>query len=94
LLPLFEQWLDRHVPGQKEKVLGRIRELRGGALYDSRFGKRMSGEGPLAKQIEALFEVARRRAGLEESEMAGNTRANLTTSLFRVPTPQLDLFES
>jgi len=91
--PLFEQWLERHFPGQKEKVLGRIRELRGGKLYDSRFGARMSGEGPLAEQIKALFEVAKRRAGLEDRPMMGNS-SELNTSRFRVPTPQLDLFES
>src|SRR5436190_7291935 len=42
--PLFEAWLERHVPGHKDKVLGRIREMRGGKLYDAKFGKRMSGE--------------------------------------------------
>jgi DNA repair photolyase len=61
---LFGAWLERHFPDRKEKVLGRIRDLRGGGLNDPRFGHRMRGEGVLAEQIKALFAVARRRAGI------------------------------
>src|SRR5437870_5045793 len=64
--PLFEQWLDRHLPDRKDKVLNRIRSLRGGKLNDARFGSRMRGEGPLADQISHLFEIARRKARLSE----------------------------
>ncbi|MBI3608214.1 MAG: PA0069 family radical SAM protein [Nitrospirae bacterium] len=62
--PLFEAWLERHRPGMKDKVLHRIREIRGGRLNDPNFGARMSGSGPFAEQILALFTVACRRAGL------------------------------
>ena len=63
--PLFEDWLERHVPDRREKVLNQIRELRGGALNDARFGSRMRGEGPRAEQLSQLFAVACRKAGLE-----------------------------
>src|SRR5205085_7522071 len=36
--PLFEEWLGHHFPDRKDKVLGRIRDLRGGRLNDARFG--------------------------------------------------------
>jgi len=62
---LFEAWLERHFPDRREKVLHRIRELRGGRLNDPRFGSRMRGEGIFAQQIRALFETARRRHGLD-----------------------------
>jgi DNA repair photolyase len=62
---LFETWLTQHFPERKEKVLGRVRELRGGSLNDGRFGKRMKGEGALAKSIADLFALARHQAGLE-----------------------------
>ena len=62
--PLFEQWLETHFPERKEKVLKRLRALRDGKLSDHRFGKRMRGEGIFAEQIESLFDVARRKAGL------------------------------
>jgi len=84
-------WLERHAPGHKDKVLGRIRELRGGKLYDSKFGARMRGEGPLASQIKALFTFARRQAGLDDSHFMDESE--LSTSSFRVPTAQMSLFE-
>ncbi len=92
--PIFEQWLERHVPGQKDKILGRIRELRGGKLYDSKWGERMSGEGPLAEQIRTLFEVSRRRAGLDSRRRLAVEQITdeLSTAAFRVPTAQMDLF--
>ena len=62
--PLFEQWLTTHFPDRKEKVLNRLRSLRSGKLYDAQFGQRMTGEGIFADQIEQLFNVACRRAGI------------------------------
>lgn len=62
--PLFEDWLTRHFPDRKEKVLNRIRAIRGGKLNDPRFASRMTGEGIFAEQIERLFDVACQRAGL------------------------------
>jgi len=84
--PIFEQWLERHVPGQKEKILSRIRALRDGKLNDARFGSRMLGEGVFAEQIRQLFEVARRKCGLASDGPA------LSTTSFRRPSgPQLAL---
>jgi DNA repair photolyase len=64
--PLFEQWLQMHFPDRKEKVLNRLRAMRGGKLYDSQFGQRMRGEGIFADQIDQLFDVARRKVGIAE----------------------------
>ncbi len=88
--PIFEDWLDRHAPGHKEKVLGRIRELRGGKLYDARWGTRMRGEGPLAGEIKALFSLAKRKAGFRAEKVTST--AELSTASFRVPSDQLSLF--
>jgi DNA repair photolyase len=89
---IFENWLDRHAPGHKEKVLGRIREMRGGKLYDSRWGTRMRGDGPLAEQIRALFLVAKKKAGFAGETVGMNSTAELSTASFRVPSAQLSLF--
>ncbi len=62
--PIFEAWLERNVPGKKEKVLNRIRAMRGGKLNDPRFGARMRGEGIFAEQISRMFHIARRKCGL------------------------------
>ena len=63
--PLFENWLSRHFPDRKEKVLNRIRSMRSGNLNDPRFGSRMKGEGLFAEHIAQLFEISCRRAGIE-----------------------------
>jgi DNA repair photolyase len=73
--PLFESWLDRHAPLQKEKVLGRVREMRGGKLNESRFGKRMRGEGEWAEVLRALFLMTCRRLGLNRISFELNTEA-------------------
>jgi DNA repair photolyase len=86
--PLFEQWLAQHFPDRKEKVLHRIRAMRGGKLNDPRFSARMRGEGIFAEQIAALFEVARRKAGID------GRGPTLSTAAFRAPSnSQLPLFD-
>ena len=84
--PLFEHWLDEHFPDRKEKVLGRVRAMRGGKkLYDSAWRKRQIGEGVFAEQIGTMFEVACRRAGMTE-------RPKLSIAAFRRPIEQIELF--
>ena len=77
--PVFEQWLEQHFPGKKEKVLNRIRSMRGGKLNDPRFGSRMRGEGIFADQISQMFQVARRKVGIPENG------PELSTASFRKP---------
>jgi DNA repair photolyase len=84
--PIFEKWLERHAPGSKDKILGRIREMRGGKLYDSRWGVRMRGEGFYAEQMNAIFQIAYRKAAFPQNV------PTLSVHAFRVPTPQLELF--
>ena len=84
--PLFEHWLEEHFPDRKEKVLGRIRDLRGNdRLNNSQWHLRMTGEGIFAEQIASLFEVGCRRTGIGE-------RPKLSTASFRRQKEQLDLF--
>jgi DNA repair photolyase len=91
--PIFTAWLERHAPGQKEKILGRTRELRGGALNRGQFGERMTGAGPAAAQLRQWFEVSARRAGLAEPKSALNISAReLTADSFRVPGSQMTLW--
>jgi DNA repair photolyase len=63
---LFEAWLVRHYPERRDKVMSRIRAVRGGKAYDSRFAVRQRGTGLWADDMAALFDLARRRAGLAE----------------------------
>ena len=83
---LFEAWLAEHLPARKEKVLGRLRQLRGGCLTDSRFGHRMTGDGAFADLSGQLFHKARERAGLAEGPPP------LSSAAFRRPGRVLPLF--
>ncbi len=77
--PLFERWLDQHVPGKKAKVLNQIRSMRDGQINDYHFGSRMRGKGILADQISQMFHVARRKAGI------GEDGPDLSAAAFRRP---------
>jgi DNA repair photolyase len=76
---LFEAWLARHFPDRAAKVMSRVRALRGGQRYDSRFFTRQRGEGVFADQISDLFQLACRRAGVNAD------RPKLSTAAFRRP---------
>jgi hypothetical protein len=68
-------------------VLSLLRQLRGGALYESGFGSRQRGFGPLAALLKARFQAARRRLGLDRD-------VALRRDKFLAPRPsraQLDL---
>ncbi len=84
---LFEEWLQQNFPDRKDKVLNKIKDMRGGKLYEAEFGKRMRGEGNFAEQIRDLFKVQTKRLGLN------NDHIKLTTEHFiRSTGKQLQLF--
>ncbi|HNU57790.1 MAG TPA: PA0069 family radical SAM protein [Flavobacteriales bacterium] len=59
--PVFETWIRTHFPDRAEKVLAQIRDAHGGQTNDSRFGRRMRGEGHFAENIRQVFALMRRR---------------------------------
>ncbi|MGA7814804.1 PA0069 family radical SAM protein [Caballeronia sp.] len=62
--PLFKDWLAAHFPDRAERVMGRVRDMRGGKDYDADFAKRMKGEGLWADMLSQRFHKAARRLGL------------------------------
>ncbi|HET7434566.1 MAG TPA: PA0069 family radical SAM protein [Thermoanaerobaculia bacterium] len=84
--PLFEKWLEEQFPDRKDKVLNRIRDLRGGKLYDAQWGVRGRGQGIFAEQIGAIFDVTCRRLGLNQEKHEMSTehfrRRGLQGTLF------------
>jgi DNA repair photolyase len=84
--PLFEHWLEEHFPERKEKVLGRIRHLRGNRLNNSQWQTRMTGEGIFAEQIASMFAVSCRRNRMY-------ARPKLSCAEFQRSTTQLGLFD-
>jgi len=91
--PLFKAWLAAHYPERAERVMNRVREMRGGADYDASFAHRMKGEGLWADLLRQRFNHAARRLGL-----TGRNHGILDVSEFYRPVAaasagaQLDLF--
>ena len=78
---LFQDWLAAHAPLKARRVLDLVRQTRGGELYQSAWGTRMTGTGPYAESIARRFDLAVKRCGLD-----GRNR-DFDTSLFRPPPP-------
>jgi DNA repair photolyase len=78
---LFVEWLQEHFPDRAEHVLSLVRQLRGGALYDSEFHRRQRGSGPFAALLAARFRAARKRFGLDGETV-------LRTDLFKPRRPE------
>jgi DNA repair photolyase len=86
---LFSEWLKENFPDRHDHVFKLVRDTRGGKDYDSTWGKRQTGTGPVAWMIGRRFEVACERLGINA------TKRKITTEHFSPPKPaaaQLDLF--
>jgi DNA repair photolyase len=69
--PIFEERLAEALPLRRSKVMNAIRDARGGASSDARFGSRMLGKGPRWSLIEQLFASHCDRLGLDH--LSGET---------------------
>jgi DNA repair photolyase len=77
--PLFQHWLQQHVPDRAARVMARVREMRGGRDNDSRFGSRMTGQGVWAELLRQRFDKACARLGLNRE------RVELDLTQFKAP---------
>lgn len=71
--PLFRQWLQAHYPLKARHVMSLVQQMRGGRDYDTRWGVRQRGVGPLADVIEKRFAIACRRLGLDRPRLRADT---------------------
>jgi DNA repair photolyase len=76
---LFQEWLRDAVPDRAARVMTLVRAMRGGRDYDSEWGARMRGSGPVADAVKDRFVMACKRLGLNERTYA------LDTTKFRAP---------
>ena len=86
---LFQEWLATDHPDRAARVMSLIRQMRGGRTYDSRWGQRMKGQGPLAALMSQRFAAAKSRYGLKEK------LPPMDLTRFRIPPRsggQMDLF--
>ncbi len=79
LRDLFSEWLVAHYPDKARHILSLVRSTRDGKIYDSTFGKRMTGTGPYAWMIGRRFEAAAAKLGF------GKTKMKLRHDLFAPP---------
>ncbi|RZL00876.1 MAG: PA0069 family radical SAM protein [Rubrivivax sp.] len=68
--PLFQEWLDHHVPERAARIMARIRDMRGGKDYDADFAHRMRGHGLWAELIAQRVGKAAARHGLSRQPLA------------------------
>jgi DNA repair photolyase len=96
--PLFKDWLAAHFPDRAERVMSRVRDMRGGKDYDANFATRMKGEGLWADLLKQRFHQAARRLGLNERrhgilDMSHFVRAGPAAPLAPArDDPQMNLF--
>lgn len=87
---LFREWLMANYPDRYRHVFTLIRDMRGGRDYDSQWGTRMKGTGPIAWMIGRRFDIACEKLGLNVK------RWKSTVQHFKPPQSgrrgQLDLF--
>jgi DNA repair photolyase len=86
---LFQEWLATDQPDRARHVMSLVRQMHGGKTYDSQWGKRMKGEGPIAALMSRRFKIAKARLGLDAP------LPDLDLSQFRIPPAsggQIDLF--
>lgn len=76
---IFTDWVTKNYPDRASKVLNQLKEIHGGQLNDSRYGKRMKGEGNYAENIRKQMEIARNRF------FSNTFIPKLRTDLFEIP---------
>lgn len=90
--PLFQDWLAAHFPQRAERVMSRVRDMRGGKDYDSDFAQRMKGTGLWADLLKQRFHNAVKRLGLNERRHGILDMSAFMRDKTVREKPQLDLF--
>lgn len=86
---IFHDWVYKAFPDKADRVIAVIKETRGGKLNESRYGKRMTGEGNFAQSIADMYHTARKKY------MNNGPLPPLRNDLFKVPSSgQLNLFDA
>jgi DNA repair photolyase len=70
---IFTDWLAKVFPERKSKVINQIKNLHGGNLNDSEWGRRIKGSGNYADVIHQLFEKSLNRYFSNRKMPAYNT---------------------
>jgi DNA repair photolyase len=90
--PLFQEWLAAHFPQRAERVMNRVRDMRGGKDYDASFARRMKGTGLWADLLKQRFQQAVKRVGLNARPHGILDMSAFAGAKAAREKPQLDLF--
>jgi len=85
---IFHDWLYKNMPDAADKIWNQIKACHNGQVNDSRWGKRMSGDGKEADAIKQLFRMAKKKY------MDGRSMPEYDLTLFKRPFRggQMELF--
>ncbi|MEO8399332.1 MAG: radical SAM protein, partial [Ignavibacteriaceae bacterium] len=84
---LFVDWVQKEFPDRSNKIINKIKEMCGGKLNSSEFGKRFSAEGEVVETIHKLFKLSCDKYGLNKIQ-----RHITTENFMRASNSQLELF--
>ncbi len=87
--PYFLDRLEEKMPLRAQKIINRVKEVKGGVLNRSEFGERMRGDGPYWEMITQTFKIHARRLGFNQEKYEMKNRRQT----FRRPSAQGSLFE-
>jgi DNA repair photolyase len=71
---VFLSRLREALPLRADRIINRIRDVRGGRMSDPRFGSRMRGSGTYWDSIRDLFEISKKRFGLNRDHRHARAR--------------------
>ena len=84
---IFEDWARSTIPGKADRILSLIAQCHGGQVNDSEWGRRMRGDGSVAKQIADMIALGKSRY------LKGRNFPKLDNSHFlQLKDPQMSLF--
>jgi len=87
--PVFWEWLERTFPDRRPRIESLVRATRDGQEYQTDWGERQRGTGPVAENIRRTFAIFVKKYGLDQDQEA------LDCTRFRPPRPtsgQMSLF--
>jgi DNA repair photolyase len=84
---LFEDWLRKTLPDRADRILNQIAACHDGKLNDNRWGKRIKGDGIIAKQIGDSIRLGKARY-MEGRKMPTLSRASYEA----LKNPQMKMF--
>lgn len=85
---IFKDWCLKHYPDRADKIIHQVEDVHGGSVNDSEYGRRIRGEGQVAKQVATMVKLAKRKY------FKSRSIAPLNTTLFQRPAldGQISLF--